>query len=146
MGCQLKVFDPSTLFLCTTSVQESATLPAFLALREELADIAGERPLADDEIARTRAWVANVFRYQRDVGGMASFYGHLWRHGADPGYLVHYPERALGADADAVRSLSAELARGPRVWVIVGDAARVRPGIEALGLPIEAWSAAGRPL
>jgi hypothetical protein len=31
------------------------------------------------------------------------------------------------------------------VWVVVGDAARIRPQLEALGLPIEEMTLAGAP-
>lgn len=128
-------------FLVSTSVQTAATDAAIREIIGELRSVCDERPPRDEEIDLARAALTRGFpRNFETAGQIARAASQLALYGLPDDYFSRFVPQvsAVGAD-DAVRAARAHLNPDRLLTVVVGDAARVRPGLEALGLgaPVE---------
>ncbi len=71
----------------------------------------------------------------------------MWRYGLPEDHLTSYPDRMRAVELDAALSAWTDhLVQSKLIVTVVGDAATVRPGLEALGLNVVMVDADGEPL
>ena len=130
-------------------VQTDKTKESVVEFVKEEKDLAGGRPvtaqeLADAKSARVRGY-AQAFEAESRV---ANQIGTLWAMGLPMTELRHEPEALTEASLDAVNAAARKYADPSRaVLVLVGDRAKIEPGVRSLGIgPVVMLDARGRPL
>jgi predicted Zn-dependent peptidase len=130
-------------FLVFAPVQADQTGPSVAALRDDMSAFLGAKGVTAEELQRTVNGsireLPGSFETGADVlGGMEQndMYGR-----PDNYYeTLASRYRALTA-ADLDNAARHALDPSKLVWVVVGDAAKVRPQLEKLGIPVEAPAA-----
>lgn len=126
-------------FLISTAVQTEVT---GAAVREILAELEGmrEAPPRPAELKDAREYMAGVLPLRMETtSGVASRLMQLAIHHLPDDYFERYRAEIMETDADAVLRAARERLRPEALSiVVVGDAARIRSELEALGIgPIE---------
>jgi zinc protease len=122
-------------FLAYASVQTDKTKESIQELLLEFRGIRGERPITPDELATAQSALTLTLpgRWETERA-VARSIGDLLRFGfGDRYYDAYAPKvRALGVKdlEEAARIVHPE----SLVWVVVGDRAKIEPGLRALGL------------
>ncbi|USI73320.1 M16 family metallopeptidase [Sphingomonas morindae] len=126
-------------FKLVAPVQTDKTGPALKAALDDMTALLGSAPITEDE--REKVVASNV----RALPGALATAGDILaamqkndRLKRPDDYYVHLAGRyrALTA-AEMQAALKGALRPGELLWLVVGDAATVRPQLEALGLPVE---------
>ncbi|MET1111753.1 MAG: pitrilysin family protein, partial [Allosphingosinicella sp.] len=126
-------------YLITAPVQADKTGPAIRALMDQMSGFLGPKGVSDVELGRvingnTRQLAGQFETSQAVLSALRS------------NALYHRPDNYWEAIADRYRGMTistidqaARKVIDPKkmVWVVVGDAAKVRPQLKGLGLPIE---------
>ncbi|MDB5737582.1 MAG: hypothetical protein JWO65_1250 [Sphingomonas bacterium] len=126
-------------------VQTDKTGPTIAAMRADMAAFLGPKPLTDGELRRT------VEKSIRELpGGFET--GSALLEGMQRNDMLKRPDDYYAHIADKYRALTvqqlnavaqAQIRPDDLVWVVVGDAAKVKPQLDALGLPVEVAKAPG---
>ena len=134
-------------FLIFAPVQTNQTGPSLQVLIDQAKDVVGAKPITKDE--RDITVTGNVLElpgsYEQSVAVLGQMRADaLYKRPFDYAEKLADKYRALTADG-----LSAEFKSKVDVdkmtWVVVGDAAKVKPQLDALGLPVEMQSEAAKP-
>lgn len=133
-------------FAITTSVETNVTGPALREILGELAaarDPSRGRPLADDEIGRAKAdLVSSLGAHLESVDRVTTDMVSLFSFGLPKDYLSQYPVLIRGVSKDEIQSQARDLITPEDlVVVIVGDAAKIEPGLAKLPVSVERASA-----
>ncbi len=128
--------------IVAADVATEVTGPALLEVLYELGKVS-LLPLGEDELAAARRYAAGTLALSTATSaGLASTLSVLAGAGLGPEYLREH-SAALGAvDAAAVAEVSGEFAPTALAAVLLGDAAVITPGVEAIR-PLPAASARG---
>ncbi|MFC3579818.1 M16 family metallopeptidase [Sphingomonas hylomeconis] len=137
-------------YVISAPVQADKTGESIKALRQDIAEFVGAKPLTQAEFERsingaTRA-LSGTFETSSDVlSAMQS--NDLYKRPDD--YYATITQKYRGLTRDQLDA-AARAAIDPKkiVWVVVGDAKTVRPQLDSVGLPVEvitAASVAGAP-
>lgn len=126
-------------YLVSAPVQADRTGASIAALREQMQAFLTEKGVTPDELERTITGSIRELPGSFETSGAvlgAMQTNALFKRPDD--YYEHLASRyrALGA-GDLDRAARAAIDPAKLVWVVVGDAAIVRPQLEGLGLPIE---------
>ncbi|MBZ6377409.1 peptidase M16 [Pacificimonas flava] len=126
-------------FYVTAPVQSDRTGEALAELRSEIADFVGGDPITEEETVETIAFLTGrlpgAYESASSVLGALISNANLDR---PDDYQETYAERLRALDAETVAARAqAEIDPDKLIYVVVGDAAVVRPQLEQLGLPIE---------
>lgn len=146
--CGLEWTEGPGLLVCSTQVRADATSGAIAELRRELADASGARPLTDDEVRDFRSklrlgWAGS----HQTVGALLADETERWLRAWPEDWFAKYIpaiEKTDRAAADA--ALRNRLSPARTTWIVVGDLATQRAGLEALGLPVVELDRDGRPV
>ncbi len=124
-------------FILSAPVETAATGESLAAIRTLLADAHGKAPPTAAEIAAARANLIRSLPGDFETGGaLLSALERSANLGRPDDYLETLPAR-LAAVPDAAVA-AAPLPRADElVWVVVGDAAIVKPQLAALGMPVD---------
>ncbi len=136
------------LWTCTTSVETTVTAPAIMELRGEIMAAIAAEPLTKDEIGFYRESESRGYAGQYEVtGAILDEKADIWRYGLPADWTERYLT-GVGKvqDKTANAALSARLKPDQLTWIVVGDAAKIRPGLETLGLPIVMLDRDGNPV
>ena len=122
-------------FSIATAVQTEVTAPALAEIFTELAAMRAE-PVSEPEIADARNYLAGVFPLSlQTTAGVAARLAEIALFDLPDDYFDRYRAQVLEVPAEEVLRVSREhLDPDSMAVVVVGDAEKVRPGIEALGL------------
>ncbi|GJG85778.1 peptidase M16 [Gemmatimonadetes bacterium T265] len=130
-------------------VQTDKTKESVVEFVQEEKNLAGARPitpqeLADAKAARVRGY-AQAFEAGSRVAGQVAT---LWATGLPMTELRHEPEALGAASLDAVNAVASKYADPAHgVLVLVGDRAKIEPGVRSLNLgPVVLLDPRGRPL
>lgn len=129
-------------FVVAAAVGTAVTAQAIAESFEEIARIR-EEPVGASELERAKRYlVLGLPRGFETNGGIASRLAETEVHGLGERFWSEYAASVGAVDAVAVQDVAQRYLAEARLSVaVVGDAARVRPGLEALGLgPVEAAS------
>src|SRR5437868_3798704 len=126
-------------YIISAPVQADRTGDSLLELNKQLNDFLGARGVTQEELSRTVANSINALPGELETSG--AVLGSIMEMD-----LLDRPDNYYEALAPEYRSLTtarldqaARAALDPKgfVWIVVGDAAKVRPQLEKLGMPIE---------
>lgn len=126
-------------FIIQVAVATDVTAPA---VREALREVNAlrEHGATPDEVSAARDYLAGILPLElQTTEQLAARLADLAVFSLPDDYFQHYPARIAAVDADDVRRVANEHLRPDRLAiVVVGDAQRVAPELEALGLgPVE---------
>jgi zinc protease len=134
-------------FLILAPVQTNQTGPSLRVLLGHARDVTGAKPITKEE--RDTTVISNVLELPGSYEQSAAVLGQM-RADALFKRPFDYAEKLAGKyQAMTPESMSAafkgKIDADQMSWVVVGDAAKVKPQLEALGLPIEMQVEAAKP-
>jgi predicted Zn-dependent peptidase len=135
-------FAHADVYRVTTSVEADRTGEALAVVRREMADYVGNVPMTAEEYARTvdAALPSLPGRFESGASVLAMMQADQL-FGRPDDYPATLPVRYRALDRDiAMAAIRAALDPSRMLWVVVGDARRIRPQLEKLGLPVETAS------
>jgi zinc protease len=132
-------FVESVPYLVSAPVQSNQTGPSLAALRADMKDFLTRNGIKPDELERTinnrTRGLAGNFETSEDVlGGLQSIDQFGWPDNYYETLADRYRAMTIPQLDQAARSV---IDPNKFVWVVVGDAVKVRPQLDKLGLPIE---------
>jgi zinc protease len=122
-------------FFADAPVQSDKTKESVAELQKELRGIRGDRPITADELRSAQNGLTLTLSGQWETANavLASL-AELVRFGYDDRYFDTYAEKIRGVSladaADAARTIEPDRL----VWVVIGDRAKIEPGLRELGL------------
>ena len=127
-------------YLVSAPVQADRTADSIVALRDQMTQFLGPKGVTPEELVRTvnsniRELPGTYETASSVLGAMQS--NALYRRPDNFQETLASRFRAMTA-ADLDRAARTAINPANLVWVVVGDAAKVRPQLEKLGMPIEA--------
>jgi zinc protease len=138
----------ANLWVAAGGVQADRTTESVVEFRKELADLAGGRPIAPDELdlARQRKLRGYAQGFEA-FGRIADQVSRLWVLGLPYAELQREADATERLTVGEVRAAAAAHARpAGAILVVVGDRTRIEPGLSGLGLPIVHLDVEGRPV
>jgi zinc protease len=136
-------------FVAYAPVQTDKTKESIMELGKELQGILGARPIEAEELEKAKSTLtATLPGGWETMAALATDIRSLVVFGLDDRYFDTYAERVRGVTAQAATVTAAEVIRPDKlVWVVVGDRAKIEPGIRELKLgEIKLIDADGNPL
>lgn len=146
--CGLGFGAGPAVWSCSANVATDVTGPALVELRREVADALADRPLTEKEIQffrdfRTRSFKGSFERPGTILDELAT----EWLTGLPSDWLSRYVPAVTAVTAESAnQALRARINLDKIAWVVVGDATKIRPSLEAIGLPIVPTGRDGRPV
>jgi zinc protease len=135
-------------FLAYAPVQTDKTRESMIELEKELRGILGGRPITRDEVSKAQKNETLTLPGQWEtLGAVSGSIGEIVRFGLPEDYFTTYPDkvRALAVD-DLVKAAEKVVHPDQLVWLVVGDRAKIEPGIRELGWgEVELLNADGEP-
>jgi zinc protease len=134
-------------FLIQAPVQTNQTGPSLGVLIGHARDVAGAKPITKEE--RDTTVTSNVLELPGSYEQSQAVLGQM-RADALFKRPFDYAEKLAGkyqaiTPEDLSATFKSKVDVGKMSWVVVGDAAKVKPQLEALGLPIEMQGEAAKP-
>jgi predicted Zn-dependent peptidase len=134
-------------FLVQAPVQTNQTGPSLAALIGHAHDVAGAKPITKEE--RDTTVTSNVLELPGSYEQSQAVLGQM-RADALFKRPFDYAERLAGkyqaiTPEDLTATFKSKVDVDKMSWIVVGDAAKVKPQLEALGLPIEMQGEAAKP-
>ena len=126
-------------YILSAPVQADKTGPSIAALRTDVAEFVGAKPLTQAEFDRaiTGAVRALSGNFETSEAVLAAMQGNdLYRRPDDYYSTITARYRAMTRD-ELDRTMRRVIDPNRFVWVVVGSAATVRPQLDSLGLPVE---------
>jgi zinc protease len=136
-------------FITYAPVQTDKTKEAIVEVLRELHGIAKDRPITPDELSRAQASLTLTLPGSWEtMGAVAGSIAEIVSFGLDDRYYDHYAERIRAQTAQSVVAAAGQTVDPDRmIWVVVGDRAKIEPGIRELNLgEIHLIDADGKPL
>ena len=136
-------------FMAYAPVQTDKTVDALAELRKELTGIVDQRAPTAEELARAQSSLTLTLPGSWETAdAVAASIGDIVTFGLDDRYFDGYAERIRAQTLETVTAAARETIHpGQLVWVVVGDRAKIEPGIRQLGLgDIRLIDADGKPL
>ncbi|HZQ47041.1 MAG TPA: pitrilysin family protein, partial [Verrucomicrobiae bacterium] len=122
-------------FIAYAPVQTDKTKESMVELDKELRGILGKRPITEEELsmAQQNETLKLPGSWETD-GAVGNSIGEIVRFGLPEDYFTTYPGkvRALSL-SDLTKAAEKVVHPDQLVWVIVGDRAKIEPGIQELG-------------
>jgi zinc protease len=123
-------------FMVQTSVQSDKTGEAVLEILKEIKGILGEKPITGDEYLKVmQNKVLELPGKWETMDAVQGSISEIIRFGLPDNYFETYPQviraQTLGDLSDAAKAM---LKPDNMIWVIVGDAEKIEPGLKELGL------------
>jgi len=125
-------------YTADTSVQQDQVGPAIIELRKEVSDFVTTRPMTQGELDFVRGKaLRSVSSLFNSAGAVLSSMQENARRGRPDDYYSHIGERFQALTLDQLRNvMRTTLTPKTWIWVVVGDAAVIRPQLAPLGLPV----------
>ena len=130
-------------YIIGAGVQANQTGPSVASLRADIAAYLGAQPMSDIEFGRAIDGgireLPGSFETSGDVLA-AMQRNDLYRRPDD--YYAHLTDRMRALTLPQLRTaIGGALDPSKVIWIVVGDAAKVKPQLDSLGLPVEVVSA-----
>ncbi len=135
-------------FIVYAPVQTDKTKESVQEVTKELKDVIGARPVTPTELARAKANLTLSLPGQWETSSaVAGSIGDMVRFGLPQDYWDRYADEVRALTLPEVQSAAEELIHpGRLVWVVVGDRAKIEPGVRAVLGDVQLLDADGRPL
>jgi zinc protease len=123
-------------FIAYAPVQTDKTKESVQEIVKEFTGYVGAQPATQDELDKVKAnAILGLPGSWETANAVGNSIAQIVRYGLAGNYFDTYPERVKGLTLESVREAASELVHpGAVTWVIVGDIAKIRPGIEELNL------------
>ena len=133
-------------FLVLAPVQSDKTGPAIVALRDDIAAFGAGKGITAVELERTiNGRIRELPGSFEDGDGLLAGMQQNALLGRPDDYYATLPARYRAMTAAELDSAAKVIDPKRLVWVVVGDAALVRPQLDAVGLPVELLKPAASP-
>jgi zinc protease len=122
-------------FIAFAPVQTDKTKESMIEVLKELSEVRADRPITDEELGKAKDRLTlQLPGSWETVNELAGAIVEIVNFGMPDNYYETYPGkvRGLGTD-DMVASAGSVLHPDKLVWVVVGDRAKIEPGIRELG-------------
>jgi zinc protease len=129
-------------------VQTDKTREALSEIHKELADVVGSKPITEQELARTqKERTLTLSGAWETAGALGGAIAKIVRFDLPENYYETYPAKVLALNVAEVEAAAREVVHpNRRVWVVVGDRAKIEPAIRELGLgEVRLINADGKP-
>jgi zinc protease len=136
-------------FVAYAPVQTDKTKESVLELRKEMQGILGAQPIEAEELEKAKSTLTltlpggweTMAAVSADIRSLVVF-------GLDDRYFDTYADRVRGVTAAAALAAATDVVKPDKmVWVVVGDRAKIEPGLRELNLgEIKLIDADGNPL
>jgi zinc protease len=136
-------------FIAYAPVQTDKTKESMLEVDRELRGILGPRPVSADELAKAQANLTLTLPGNWEtMGAVQGSLEQMVTYGLADDYFETYAQRVRSLTiADATAAAKETVRPDNLVWVVVGDRAKIEPGIRQLGWgEIRFLDADGKPL
>jgi zinc protease len=136
-----------SLLTALAPVQMDKTIESLSEVKRELNDIIATRPLNRRELELAQHGLTLSLPGQWETNrGVASSLAEIAAYDLPADYFDQYPRRVGSlTEADVNRAAHSVIRPAEFVWMVVGDQARVRPKLEALGLKVQLIDPDGAP-
>lgn len=126
------------LWQASASVMATATDDAVIRILELLDQSRSDAPITEAELDYVRTGLLGSWPLDfEQPGHLLGEHSSMWRYGLPDDWITGYPDRLRAVTVDAANAAwKAHIPRENLTIVIVGDPDELKPGIEALGLPI----------
>jgi zinc protease len=117
-------------------VQTDKTKESLSEIHKELRGIAGAQPITEQELAKTqKEQTLTLSGAWETAGALAGAIRQIVRFELPENYYETYPAKVLALKVPDVEGVAKQVVHpDKRVWVIVGDRAKIEPAIRELGL------------
>jgi zinc protease len=136
-------------FIVLAPVQTDKTKESLTEVANELRAIAHSRPVTGDELAKAQANLTLSLPGQWEtIGAVGASVEEIVRFGLPHDYYRTFASRVRELQvADLTTAASETIRPDQLVWVVVGDRAKIEPGIRELNLgPLQFLDADGKPV
>ena len=126
-------------YIVSAPVQADRTGDAIAALDAQFGGFLGAKGVTADELARVTANSINELpgRFETSSAVLAAMMSNDLLGRPDNYYETLAPDIAARPRPTVDQAIRAAVSQRGFVWLVVGDAAKVRPQLDKLGLPIE---------
>ena len=123
-------------FVITTAVQTDKTKESIQELIKEMRGVAGDRPIAGEELASAmRNQTLGLPGRFDTLGALETAALNLVNYGYPDDYYAKYASRVRTLTADQLNAAARRIVHPDEViWIVVGDLKKIEPGIRELGL------------
>ena len=122
-------------FLALAPVQSDKTKETVQEVLKELRGIRGDQPPTADEVAMARGALTLSLPGRWETSrAVASSIAEIVRFGFDDRYYDAFPGKVAALGPDDLSRAARLLEPGKLTWVIIGDRAKIEPGLRELGL------------
>ena len=122
-------------FIAYAPVQTDKTKESMVEMDKELRGILGKRPITEEELslAQKNETLKLPGSWETD-GAVGNSIGEIVRFGLPEDYFTTYPDKVRALSLNDVTKAAEKVVHPDQlVWVIVGDRAKIEPGIRELG-------------
>jgi zinc protease len=122
-------------FVAYAPVQTDKTKESMIELDKELRGVLGQRPITAEELttARKDETLTLPGRWET-IDAVAGSIGDIVSFGLPDDYYTTYPDKVRALSVDDLAKAAQKVVHPSRlVWVVVGDRAKIEPGIRQLG-------------
>lgn len=122
-------------FIGYAPVQTDKTMESMVEMDKELRGILGKRPITEEELnlAQKNETLKLPGSWETD-GAVGNSIGEIVRFGLPEDYFTTYPGKVRGLSLNDLTKAAEKVVHPDQlVWVIVGDRAKIEPGIRQLG-------------
>jgi zinc protease len=122
-------------FVVHGSVQTDKTKESMVELDKELRGILAARPITADELSKAQKnQTLTLPGRWETIGAVSRSIGEIVRFGLPEDYFATYPDKVRALSLDDVAKAAQKVVHPDQlVWVVVGDRAKIEPGIRELG-------------
>jgi zinc protease len=123
-------------FVAYAPVQTDKTKEAVIELDKELRGIVKGRPIEPAELSRAQASLTLTLPGSWEtMSALAGSIGDIVTYGLDDRYYDTFAEKVRGQTVEGVTTVAGEVLHPDQlVWVVVGDRAKIEPGLRELKL------------
>lgn len=122
-------------FIAYAPVQTDKTSESMVEMNKELHGILGQRPITTEELtkAQKNETLALPGSWET-IDAVSSSIGGIVRFGLPDDYYITYPEKVHTLSVNDLANAAQKVVHPDQlVWVVVGDRAKIEPGIRNLG-------------
>jgi zinc protease len=136
------------IFQAQAPVQTDKTRESVQEMQKELRDVLRDRQITPAEIGAAREDMALRLAGRWETGAaVGGSLTDLVLYGLPDDYFATYADKLRAIDqAQATSAGSLLIPDQNLIWVVVGDRAKIEPGLKTLGLPIQVIDADGKPV
>jgi len=123
----LQVLPGYGLWIAHSPVQADKTREAMDAFRKELRDLAGERPITQEELDTAKRNLIRGYPSQfEDVASVADYISSIWAFGLPMSEIESWPRRIAAVTLEEVNAAARKYARPDKaVFLLLGDREKI---------------------